>query len=247
MDKFNSIKAIIFDLGDTLITHTTDEAIREETISREVHDLLSEGGYLNPEVFYLELKETMWKNWKERFSRFESEFDVEDFVHHLLYKMGVRKNDIVKFVPLIISIIYKYDLKSIVLKPTVEETLKKLQQMQYKMGIITNTSYSYDHVLEILNKVGITNFFEVVLVSSVEKICKPNPKIFQKALRLLETSATNAVFVGNYHYVDIEGAKRVGMKTILIVREGEEGLNKFQSNDTKVVSTTGDILKYIEK
>jgi putative hydrolase of the HAD superfamily len=208
--------------------------------------LLSKAGYSIPEVFYRELKMEMWKNWKEQFIRSGDEFDIKVFLRHLLCNLGVRPKDVVKFVPSITNIIYKYDLESLVLRPTAKDTLEKLQQMSYLLGIISNTSFSYDHIFEILDRCGIVDYFSVVLVSSREKICKPNPRIFQKALQLLEISANNAVFVGNDPQVDIEGAKRVGMKTILVVHM-EAKPNKLCNSDTRIAENVGDILKYIEK
>jgi len=246
MSKSNTRKAVIFDLGDTLITHTVDEATREDNVYKEVRSLFLKAGYSIPEVFYRELKNEMWRNWKEQFIHSGKEFSIETFLCHLLRNLGVKPKDVVKFVPLITNIIYKYDLNSVALKPSVGKTLRVLRQMSYLLGLISNTSYSYDHVLAILNRCKIANYFDVILVSSREKICKPNPKIFQKALHLLGVSANNTIFVGNDPQIDIEGAKSVGMKTILIVKsEGE--LNKYPGNDTKVISKMEDILTYLNK
>lgn len=244
MSNSNTRKAVIFDLGDTLITHTVDEVTREDNVYKEVRSLFSKAGYSIPEVFYHELKKEMWRNWKEQFIHSGKEFSIETFLHHLLLNLGVKPQDVVKFVPLIKNIIYKYDLNSIALKPSVEKTLRILRQMSYLLGLISNTSYSYDHILAILNRCKISNYFDIILVSSREKICKPNAKIFQKALSLLGVSANNTIFVGNDPEIDIEGAKKVGMKTVLVV-QSEAELNKYPSNDTKVIAKVEDILTYI--
>ncbi|HEC65325.1 hypothetical protein LCGC14_2775870 [marine sediment metagenome] len=246
MNKTNTCKAVVFDLGDTLTTHIVDETTREDDVYTEVRSLFLKTGYSIPEVLYRESKIEMWKNWKEQSSRSGEEFSIETFLHHLLHNLGVKPKDIEKFILLITNIIYKCDLSSLVLTPSVEKTLEKLRQMSYLLGIISNTSYSYDHIFEILDRCQIANYFDVVLVSSREKICKPNPKIFQKALHLLQVSAGNTTFVGNDPQVDIEGAKRAGMKTILVV-QSEDELTKFRSNNARVVANVEDILRYLKE
>ncbi len=248
MNKFDSLKGVIFDLGETLITYTIDFTEREKNISREVHNLFSKMGYSISEKFYYELKSEMWRNWKEQFRPLEAEFEINDFLYHLLCKLCVKTQDTEKFIPLIMDIIYKYDLKYTVLKPTVKKTLEKLKSMLYPMGVICNSSYSYDHILEILKRLEIIDYFKVVIVSSKEKVCKPNPKIFKKALQLLDISANETVFVGDDLQADIKGAERVGIRTILIVKR-EQDMDKLRQSNTNmmVVWNMIEILKYLKK
>jgi HAD superfamily hydrolase (TIGR01549 family) len=49
---------------------------------------------------------------------------------------------------------------------------------------------------------------------------KPHPTIFQAALDLLGVSASDAVMVGDSIEEDIEGARALGMRAILIDRDG---------------------------
>jgi hypothetical protein len=47
---------------------------------------------------------------------------------------------------------------------------------------------------------------------------KPSPKIFRRALRLMQISASETVYVGDELDHDVEGAKKVGLHTILLKR-----------------------------
>ena len=248
MDKFDAIKAVIFDLGETLITYTIDYTEREKIISKQVRNLFSRVGYPISEKFYYKLKTEMWRNWKEKFGGSETEFEINDFLYHLLLNLGVKAEDAVKFVPLITEIIYKCDLTYAVLKPSVKDTLKKLQSMLYLMGIISNTSYSYDHICHILKRLEIIDYFNVVIVSSKEKVCKPNPKIFKRALQLLGISANEAVFIGNDLEVDIKGAEKAGIRGILII-DAKQKIDRIKigSKGMIVVRNMAEILKYLKK
>ena len=61
-------------------------------------------------------------------------------------------------------------------------------------------------------------FFDVIVISAEVNKRKPSPEIFQKALKSLNVAPSEAVFVGDTLSMDIEGAKNVGMKAILILR-----------------------------
>lgn len=243
-----SLKAVIFDLGDTLTAHTIDSAALEKNISKEVHKLFLKKGYAISGNYYHKMKTDMWNEWKEQFGLSETEFDVSEFLHSLLCKLGVRAQDLKELIASITDIIYKYDLKYIVPKPKVKEILKKLKNISYLMGIISNSSYSYDHLLNILKRLNLINYFNLVLVSSKEKVCKPNPIIFKKALQLLSVLPEEAAFIGNNPKIDIEGAERVGMRGILVLNP-EERMDKIKNYkpNIKAVKNIEEILKYLEK
>jgi putative hydrolase of the HAD superfamily len=99
--------------------------------------------------------------------------------------------------------------------PYVDEVLQELKQY-YKLGIVTNTLTSREqHVRVALRKIGLEQFFDVILTSVDVGYDKPDEKIFLKALRALKVQPEEAVMVGNRISTDILGANKVGIKTIL--------------------------------
>jgi putative hydrolase of the HAD superfamily len=105
-------------------------------------------------------------------------------------------------------------LAALKLCSSAKQTLTKLYN-RYKLGIVTNYTYA-PLIYAALRKLKINNFFNVVVVSEEAGWRKPNPTIFQEALKALSVEADEAVFVGDTPSEDIEGAKKVGMKTIFI-------------------------------
>ena len=61
---------------------------------------------------------------------------------------------------------------------------------------------------------GIEKYFDIILVSEWEGIKKPDPLIFNNALRKLNVSANEAIYIGDHPENDVLGAKNVGMKGI---------------------------------
>lgn len=99
--------------------------------------------------------------------------------------------------------------------PYVDEVLRELKQ-HYKLGIITNTVASRErHVRMALRRIGLEQYFDVILTSVDAGYDKPDEKIFLKALNALNVQSEEAVMVGNRVSTDVVGANRIGMKTIL--------------------------------
>jgi HAD superfamily hydrolase (TIGR01662 family) len=101
-----------------------------------------------------------------------------------------------------------------------KSALEKLRQ-RYKLGIVSNFAIP-ECVDKLLERHGLDKFFDVVVVSGAINKRKPSPEIFEKALKKLDITAENAVFVGDTVDADIEGAKNAGMKAIYIERRPQK-------------------------
>jgi len=66
-----------------------------------------------------------------------------------------------------------------------------------------------------LRRVGLEQYFDVILTSVDVGFEKPDEKIFLTALKALNVQPEEAMMVGNRVSKDILGGNQVGMKTIL--------------------------------
>jgi FMN phosphatase YigB (HAD superfamily) len=80
-----------------------------------------------------------------------------------------------------------------------------------EMGIIANQSQD---VAELIQKAGFDKFFKVQTISSTVKLKKPDPKIFELALRHAGQSAEDCLMIGDRLDTDICPANTIGMTTI---------------------------------
>jgi putative hydrolase of the HAD superfamily len=92
------------------------------------------------------------------------------------------------------------------------EMLNELKQKGYLLGIITNGRGQFQ--ARAIDGLGIRDYFDVILISEVEQVRKPQVEIFQRALNRLGVAAFDSVFVGDHPEADIAGAKGAMMKTI---------------------------------
>ena len=94
-------------------------------------------------------------------------------------------------------------------------TLAALRAHGVKLGLLSNTErdlgqFVTHHGLDV----------DAVLTSRLHGKTKPHEAIFRRMLELLEVPAADAVMVGDTIEDDVEGAEAVGMRAILVDREG---------------------------
>ena len=102
------------------------------------------------------------------------------------------------------------------LYPGAVELLRELQG-RYTLGVIAN------HGADTVRRLGIAQYFDVVVVSEALGFRKPDPRMFRHALERANCKPEQAIMVGDRLDNDIAPAKRLGMKTIWI-RQGWGGV-----------------------
>ncbi|NOT26658.1 MAG: HAD family hydrolase [Acidobacteria bacterium] len=102
-----------------------------------------------------------------------------------------------------------------VLYDDVSAVLKELASRGIRVGLISNSHRSLDSFQAHFELDGL---IAGALSSSDHGFLKPHPSIFESALELLGVSAAESVMVGDSLLHDIEGARRVGMRGVLIQR-----------------------------
>jgi putative hydrolase of the HAD superfamily len=101
----------------------------------------------------------------------------------------------------------------------VPEVLRELHASGLKIGLITN-SHRCLHSFEI--HFALEGLFSVTLSSLDHGYMKPHPSIFESALQAVNVEPAAAVMVGDSFRHDVEGARRLGMRGVLVARSGGE-------------------------
>jgi HAD superfamily hydrolase (TIGR01549 family) len=91
-----------------------------------------------------------------------------------------------------------------------EPTLQALSKY-CQMGIIANQS---EDIVELIKKARFDRFFTVQAISSSVKLKKPDPKIFDLALKQARRNARDCIMIGDRLDTDICPANMLGMTTI---------------------------------
>ena len=102
-----------------------------------------------------------------------------------------------------------------VLYDDVTPALRELAARGIKVGLISN---SHRCLASFQRHFELHGLIAAALSSSEHGYLKPHPSIFESALKLLDVAAEESVMVGDSLAHDIEGARRVGMRGILVQR-----------------------------
>jgi HAD superfamily hydrolase (TIGR01509 family) len=124
------------------------------------------------------------------------------------------------------------------LKPNVCELLDEMRQAGLKLTLVSNTSpVSY----LIIDKLGLRERFDAVIFSCDTGYLKPDPRIFQAALRLASAEPEETVIVGDKIRTDILGGKILGFRSILIESRARTITENNQNYVDAIVPKVADI------
>src|SRR5438094_3746812 len=114
------------------------------------------------------------------------------------------------------------------------------------IGVIAN---QYRTVRDVLRREGLDAFFRVLQISEEAGVSKPNPAIFDRALREAGCKPQEAVMVGDRIDFDVEPAKALGFHTVRVkwgVFRNQSAAREGQRPDVQVRSL-GDVPAALER
>jgi len=219
-----NIRGIIFDINGTLVDIHTNEASDE--IYRAISNFLSfQGINLSPDTvrtLYFQIMKDQRRLGAESYP----EFDVVAVFREIIMRcrtdftrlLPVSK---IRQLPLFLAEMYRslsrYRLQ---LYPGVKEVLTQLSP-QYLMAAVSDGQSAW--AMPELHSVGLSGYFEPVIVSGDLGFRKPDVRIFRLALDGLEMGSQEVLFVGNDMYRDIFGAQQLEIKTVFFrSNQGEQ-------------------------
>jgi putative hydrolase of the HAD superfamily len=109
------------------------------------------------------------------------------------------------------------DLAAYSLFPEVPATLDALRAAVPTLGILSNWDWGLP---DLCDRLGLTPYFDVIVVSARVGAAKPNPRIFQHALAAAGSTPDRTLHIGDSLEADVRGAQGVGITGVLIDRPG---------------------------
>lgn len=121
--------------------------------------------------------------------------------------------------------------------------LERLLERGLRLGVVSNWS---DRLPAILEGLGLSPYFEVVVVSAIVGHTKPERGIFEAALTRFGVPPAAALHVGDDPLNDVAGARRAGLGALLIDRagshHGSEVIRSLEEVPARVGSAPGAAL-----
>ena len=216
-----ALKAVLFDLGLTLIRTASFPEIYRQILARfgvtaSLDDIAKAQEATEREAdtstYDESHREEFWKNYNVS----------------LLKKLGITDN--VVFLATQIDELW-WECSQVQVFSDVESTLSQLKARGLKLGLVSN-GFKKD-LAHILGKLELKKWFDVIVCIESCNCAKPNKEIFLYALDKLGVEPHESVFVGDSVEQDYDGAFNVGIQPLLLDREG-----KHPSNFNKIANLT---------
>ncbi|WP_248927861.1 HAD-IA family hydrolase [Paenibacillus hamazuiensis] len=216
MKPLQTYKAIFFDVGDTLMTipaarivirqHLAGRALHRE--EKQIEDSFTEAFrllyYGKPDVPEACTPESDRAFWVKLYTYMLGRLGVQDEwteeeIHrccHELYDLFTAPEH--------------YELFD-----DVEETLPRLRDNGFRLGIVSNFAPTLKHILR---HKGIVHYFDPIIVSTEVGLEKPNPAIFSLALEKAGLGSPDVLYIGDHDRNDIWAPNQVGIDALKIKR-----------------------------
>lgn len=241
--KLKGIEATLFDLFDTLLLIEKGDEDTTEKCMKNVYAFLSKNGI---DVSYETFRKSYSEVRKQIYERASAELEEPHFtirISRVLQKLGYN-HDADSPLAKGAANAYIEELARYV-HPDVNAipVLKELRENGYKIGVVSNFSIP-EGARWLIAKHGLEKFLDTIVISGEINRRKPSPEIFLKALNNLRVDAIQAVFIGDTPDTDIEGAKKVGMKTILIKR-GDVKIESMRNKPDFIIKNLKEVLEIL--
>lgn len=212
------LKAVAFDLWETLITDTPELSRQQERlrISR-MEEILARRGHADIADRIEHAYRSLWHRCQELYWSEDRDIPCRRQIEHFLEFLQL---DATSFDEEMLSELeHAYAHAAVdVLPATVNgapETLRELKARGFGIGLISNTGRTPGYALRgILDALGLASSIDVMVFSNEHGQCKPQPSIFEELRRGLGVPYDEMLFVGDNLYVDVHGAQRFGMRAI---------------------------------
>jgi putative hydrolase of the HAD superfamily len=187
----SQIRAVIFDLWETLIDWNHEANTRMHT----------------------RVRERVGFDFHERWNRATERYTTP--VRTVLAGVGVPADAIED----VLSYRAEFVRTCLVPRAGAVDTLKELRARGLKVGLITVCTEDVELLWPESEFAGL---FDAEIFSNAIGLSKPDPRIYLACCEQLGVEPGEAVFVGDGANDELEGARRVGLRPILIHKAGED-------------------------
>ena len=196
-----TVEAVIFDWGGTLTPwHTVDhDALWREVCALHFAEELAERSAAA-------IRAAEWELWRvaERDHRSAT-------MDHVFERAGVAPT-----AAFLASYALAWEPHTLT-DPDVPELFRRLRAAGVKIGVLSNTMWPRSMHEQVFIRDGVLELIDGAVYSSEIEWTKPHPEAFRAAMAAVGvTDPAACVFVGDRPYDDVFGAKRAGMRAVLV-------------------------------
>jgi len=212
-------KAVIFDLGSTLIDYPTAnwEQVSDECLANAREYLVKRGYNLPDSELFCKAYKEIRDGYRVSAAQTLVEWTVTLVAEELLGKFGIDPDD--ELIEHVFDAYYEPLGQYLRVYDDVLETLERIRLKYSVTGLVSNTIFPEKAHKRELERFGIEPYLSFMVFSSTFGLRKPHRDIFARAANLAGVVPAECVYVGDRYVEDIVGPNRVGMAAILKTHE----------------------------
>ncbi|UCD63243.1 MAG: HAD family hydrolase [Candidatus Zixiibacteriota bacterium] len=238
-------KAVIFDLGSTLIEYEakpwSEQAV---TCAASVRKFLDRQGHPVPEdEEFFRIFEDIKNDFRKHAAESLTEWTVPQAAERLLGKLGIEADDGMAdklfdaYYQPVGKLIYAYD--------DVLDVLARIRKSADAVGLVSNTIFPERAHMKELRRFKIEPYLDFCIFSSTFGLRKPHPDIFYKAANCAGYAPAECIYIGDRYVEDFQGPSQMGMPAVLKVLPWREYPTDMP-DDIPTISCLSDLDKYLD-
>lgn len=218
----NSVKAILFDMGNTLldfhkgISDDQKDRLGAESVAEYLTKISKK--QVTTDMVWSEFLTPWFDCMPLRKSRPE-EFNPQPFVENLTLKLDMVLNQ-EQFVEVMKLCDVAYQ-KHLIVLPGAVSLLKSLKGLGYTIGVVSNSPQLDEVNIEHFKSTELYQYIDQYTFSLGAKCRKPSADIFHCAAEKLKCFPSECLMIGDSFDADISGAKSAGMEAIWVSPNSE--------------------------
>jgi HAD superfamily hydrolase (TIGR01549 family) len=211
MTSHNQVRAVLFDLDDTLFDHRHSSRSGLAAV-RERYPSLQQAAI-----------EEVWKMHSSILEEIHlrvlyGEMTLDDAQQERMRRMFLHYGDPVSAAEEIANAAQCYRQHYQSARQTVPGSLPLLQSLHGRVRIAIVSNNMLDEQVEKLQFLGLASLVDVLVVSEEVGVAKPDPAIFREALKRIDCEPHEVVMVGDSWSADILGAQQLAIRSIWLNR-----------------------------
>jgi putative hydrolase of the HAD superfamily len=213
------LKAVVFDLGGTLISYTGSYAkwpdLEKPGFEAAYHYLMQNGVELPSFRRFCDAGFAMLpERWRQAAAGVRN-LRLVDLLEEVLQSSD--HGNVPTYLLAQAAEVYQSAVRAqATLMPAAAETLSQVSAAGYRLGLLSNTMFTGEAHRADLERFNLLHYFDTMLFSADVDKWKPNAAPFLQVLDDLGVEPEAAVYIGDDPASDVVGGRRAGMVTIHI-------------------------------
>lgn len=214
-----SVRAVVFDLFDTLVDLRGEDLALEEyrgqripASARAAHALAFERHGVDFDAFHRAMMEGNKALHESHLARDREVTTLLRFTDALA-RLGIEDAELAERM----SLVHMGVIKSVVSAPAHHASVLDALRKRVRVGVCSNFSHS-ETAHQILREAGYDAHLDAIVVSDAFGLRKPRQEIFLETLAQLGVAPEEALHVGDSLRADVGGAAGAGIRSVWITR-----------------------------